>query len=616
MSYIKRNKKLVFLLLAGCSLVLTIQTAFSDKKTPLELTQTYCLENIKLFQAQLDTFQNMGQQKADRKTLVERFKKTRIAFKRFECLLEYIDNRRYPFFNGVNAVEMDDGYNPNAKPEGLQVIETELFSDSLDYDRIVFLTKQLKYRALSFYLYLKDARLRDTYVFESLRFHLIRIETLNLVAFDSPEIRNSVSEIKTALESVRTILSFYKDDAHKTAIGKVQTDIAAAMVYLSAHNFTTLDRIFFIKKFLQPITKGIINVQQQLEVPYLEEKNTIFRVVNLKSATIYDSAFLNPKFFAQDKYYKDNPLYAELGKKLFFDKRLSADGSMSCGSCHQPQNFFTDKLPTAITNKTGEFQKRNTPSLMNVAFQASYFYDFAALSMESQVDHVVVNPLEFNHNYDAILKRISSDTQYVRLFTAAFPEFRQDAVSIYGINTCISEFQRKMIFLNSPFDKYMRGQTTALDASVKRGFNLFMGKAQCGSCHFAPTYYGLTPPFFGTSESEVLGVTKTFDTIHPVLDDDIGRYKNFEIDQFKFSFKTSTVRNAQLTGPYMHNGSFISLEEVIEFYNMGGGAGMKLDVPNQTLSSDRLNLSRQDKKDIISFINALTDTSGMSRFRL
>lgn len=616
MSYRKENKKWVFLVLVACSLVLTLQTAFSDKKTPLELTQSFCLENIKLFQAQLDTFQNLGQQKADRKLMIQRFKKVRIAFKRFEFLLEYMDNRRYPFFNGVNAIEMDDGYNPNAKPEGLQVIEMELDSDSLDSDRIVFLTKQLKYRALSFYLYLKDARMRDTYIFESLRFHLIRIETLNLVAFDSPQIRNNVAEIKTALESIRAVLAFYNENHQKSAISKLQTDISAAIVYLSSRNFLTLDRLYFIKKYIQPVTGQLINVQQQLAIPYLEESNKLFRVVNLKSATIYDSAFLNPKFFAQDKYYKDNPLYADLGKKLFYDKRLSADGSMSCGTCHQPQNFFADKLPAAITNVTGEFQKRNTPSLMNVAFQASYFYDFSALTMESQVDHVVVNPKEFNHNYDDILKRIISDTQYVRMFTAAFPEFKQDAVSIYGINTCISEFERKMIFLNSPFDKYMSGQTASLNAAVKRGFNLFMGKAQCGSCHFAPTYFGLTPPFFGTSESEVLGVTKTFDTIHPVLDDDIGRYKNFEIDQFKFSFKTSTVRNTQLTAPYMHNGAFKTLEEVIEFYNSGGGAGMKLNVPNQSLPADRLNLSGQDKKDIISFINALTDTTGMSRFRL
>ncbi|CAF3357083.1 unnamed protein product [Rotaria sp. Silwood2] len=157
----------------------------------------------------------------------------------------------------------------------------------------------------------------------------------------------------------------------------------------------------------------------------------------------------------------------------------------------------------------------------------------------------------------------------------------------------------------------MRGQTAVIDPSVKRGFNLFMGKAQCGSCHFPPTYFGTVPPFYGTSESEVLGVTKKFDTIHPVLDDDIGRFKMFELEQFRHAIKISTVRNADLTAPYMHNGGFKTLDEVIEFYNRGGGAGLGLNVPNQTLPSTKLNLSKQDKKDIVSFIKALTDTTGL-----
>jgi cytochrome c peroxidase len=162
----------------------------------------------------------------------------------------------------------------------------------------------------------------------------------------------------------------------------------------------------------------------------------------------------------------------------------------------------------------------------------------------------------------------------------------------------------------------MRNETTLLDESTKRGFNLFMGKAQCGACHFAPTYFGLAPPFYTNSESEVLGVTKKFDTIHPVLDDDIGRYKNIEIDDFKHSFKTSTVRNSFITAPYFHNGAFLTLPDVLEFYNRGGGVGMGLDIPNQTLSEQKLKLTNQDKKDIISFIKALTDTSGVAKLML
>lgn len=589
--------------------------AFTEKQTPLQQTQLLCIENIKQMQAQLDTFQRLAEAKSNPEILVDRLKKVRIEFKKFEFIVEYIDNRQYPFINGANAIEMDDGYNPNAKPEGLQVIESELFEDSLNYSSIIFLTKQLKFRILSFYLIFKEAKLIDTYIFEAIRFHLIRMETLSLVSFDSPDMRNNINELSATIEVFIKIFNFYNQEKSYTDISVIMAKFQKALGYLKTQKFTTLDRFYFIKQYIQPITKDVIALQNKLGIPYLDESGTLYRIVNLKSKTIYDLDFLDTKFFAQDKYYTSTPELIALGKKLFFDKRLSVDQSMSCATCHQPENFFSDKLPTAITNKIGEFQNRNTPSLLNVSFQSGYFYDFAAPTLENQIDHVVVNPLEFNHNYDSILVRLSRDTEYVKLFSDAFPTLKQDAISIYGINLSIAEFQRQFKFLNSPFDKYMRGETSVIDPSVKRGFNLFMGKAQCGSCHFAPTFFGTLPPFYGTTESEVLGVTKSFDTIRPLQDDDIGRFKQFEMEPFKFSFKTSTVRNAQLTAPYMHNGGFKTLEEVVEFYNMGGGVGMGLDIPNQTLVSDRLHLTQQEKKDIIAFMHALTDTSGISKFR-
>lgn len=604
-------KTKLLLLLAMLLSAAIIFSAFTDKKTAVEQTKAFCLDNIKQFQAQLDTFQKLSEEKKDVKELKERFKATRLAFKRFEFLLEYLDNTRYPFFNGVNAIEMDEGYNPNAKPEGLQVMESELYKDSLDYGRLTYLTKQLKYRTLSFYLVLRDAQLRDIYMFEAMRFHLIRVETLSLPSFDSPNMRNNVQEIMVSLNALRTVLSFYKDEKSTEDINQLGEQLDAAVKYLKSYTFYTLDRLSFIKKYLQPATRSLMAIQQKLAIPFLEEKSRVFRAVNLKAPTIYDAGFLNVKFYAQDKYYSDNPLYTQLGKKLFFDTRLSAGEHLSCASCHKPDAALTDGLPTSITNKPGVFQQRNTPTILNAALQAAYFYDLAAVSLETQVNHVVVNPKEYDHSYGGIMQRLKADTTYVRLFAQAFPEYKENAISIYTINTCMADYERKFIFLNTPFDRYMRDETKSLDASVKRGFNLFMGKAQCGTCHFAPTFFGTAPPFYGVTESEVLGTTKTFDTIHPVLDEDIGRFKNFELPEFKYAMKTSTVRNAELTAPYMHNGGFKTLEEVVEFYDHGGGAGLGLSVPNQTLPSNRLYLSKQDKKDIISFIKALTDTTGL-----
>ncbi len=161
----------------------------------------------------------------------------------------------------------------------------------------------------------------------------------------------------------------------------------------------------------------------------------------------------------------------------------------------------------------------------------------------------------------------------------------------------------------------MRSEKKSVSREVKNGFNLFMGKAACGTCHFAPTFAGLVPPRFTESESEILGILQQFDTLSPKLDTDAGRYAGHAKDQvalYKRSFKTMTVRNSGLSAPYFHNGKFKTLEQVLEFYDHGGGAGLGLDVPYQTLPSDKLHLTKNEKRDIIAFLHSLTDTTGLT----
>jgi cytochrome c peroxidase len=161
----------------------------------------------------------------------------------------------------------------------------------------------------------------------------------------------------------------------------------------------------------------------------------------------------------------------------------------------------------------------------------------------------------------------------------------------------------------------MRGEKEAIDPAVIRGYNLFSGKAACATCHFAPTFAGLVPPAYIESESEVLGVPKAFEEPY-VLDPDQGRFMNKLLKEqapfYEFSFKTPTLRNVELTGPYMHNGAFATLEDVMEFYNEGGGLGLGLDIPHQTLPGDALDLTDQEIDDIISFMKSLTDTTGLT----
>ena len=153
----------------------------------------------------------------------------------------------------------------------------------------------------------------------------------------------------------------------------------------------------------------------------------------------------------------------------------------------------------------------------------------------------------------------------------------------------------------------MRGYEKQLNNSEKRGFNLFAGKAKCATCHFIPLFNGLVPPDFNETESEVLGIPGRSNKKQ--VDGDLGKYDFTKAVIHQHAFKIPTLRNVSLTAPYMHNGVFKTLEEVIDFYDKGGGAGIGIKLPNQTLPADKLNLSKQEKKDIISFLHTLTDTT-------
>ncbi|HEY9343332.1 MAG TPA: cytochrome C peroxidase, partial [Hanamia sp.] len=177
-----------------------------------------------------------------------------------------------------------------------------------------------------------------------------------------------------------------------------------------------------------------------------------------------------------------------------------------------------------------------------------------------------------------------------------------------NLTLSIAAFLKTLSPFNSSFDQYIQGNNKALTEKQIRGFNLFMGKAQCGTCHFAPVFNGTIPPLFNKTDVEVLGTTKNTDFEKPLLDADSGRFSKYPIPYYMRAFKTPTVRNVEKTFPYMHNGEFSTLEEVLEFYNKGGGIGLGLEVPVQTLSPKPLDLDSSEVGDIIAFMHSLTDS--------
>jgi cytochrome c peroxidase len=232
--------------------------------------------------------------------------------------------------------------------------------------------------------------------------------------------------------------------------------------------------------------------------------------------------------------------------------------------------------------------------------------------LEFQVNSVVHNENEMGGSTEQLARLIKEDKKMYAAFALAY-RGEVEPVSPFTIANAIASYMRSLQSLNSRFDQYMRKEPVPFSAPEKNGFNLFMGKAKCGTCHFMPLFNGLVPPNFNETESEVLGVPASLKKPYQ-LDADSGKYYFTKSLVHLYAFKTPTLRNIALTAPYMHNGVYKTLEEVIDFYNNGGGKGLGIAPSNQSHPFNRLDLSKKEKKEIISFLITLTDTASYKIF--
>ena len=170
------------------------------------------------------------------------------------------------------------------------------------------------------------------------------------------------------------------------------------------------------------------------------------------------------------------------------------------------------------------------------------------------------------------------------------------------IVNAIAMYVRTIVSYNSRFEQYMRGTKSAMATNGIKGFNLFKGKALCATCHYILLFNGSKPPSYYYQEWEVIGVPATTDTVNAVIDSDPGRYNIVKKDFLEYFFKTPRLRNVALTAPYMHNGVYKTLGEVIDFYSKGGGKGLHINIDNQTLPFDKLNFNAKEQKNIIAFL--------------
>lgn len=282
----------------------------------------------------------------------------------------------------------------------------------------------------------------------------------------------------------------------------------------------------------------------------------------------------------------------ELGKKLFFDPILSADKSISCASCHQPQFAFADNkaLSIGVNDSLGT---RNTPSVMNMLSRPFFFHDGRAASLEAQAIMPVENPVEMNLPFTEAVKRITEDKEYFNLFNRIY----QTGPNTENITNALAEFQRSLESGGSaPHDLWMNDtDTNALSISQQRGRDVFLSdEFKCFDCHFGPDFTGDEFRNIGLYDNVKLLDKGRFDVTKD--SNDIGK------------FKTPGLRNIALTAPYMHNGMFNTLEEVIDYYSNPYDF-VESPINLDSLMVEPLNLTDQQKTDLVNFLHSLTDAN-------
>ena len=541
------------------------------------------------------------------------YQRARVHFKEVEFILAYHYPGLAKKLNGPALPKIED-YDPNATiidPEGFQVLEELLFAgEPVDQEAIDVELRILKANVKRIRQYNDIATYTDRHTIESIRLGLVRLLSLGLSGFDSPVAQASIPESVVVLRGMRAALRPYINDASSELGEQIIQAFIASESYLKDHSnsFENFDRLAFIREYANPLSESIYELGLELDI----EKPPVPKPLN-NTKTVFEANAFNAAFFAPPYAGELTQARVDLGRTLFFDPLLSGNNQRSCASCHRPSQAFSDGLPQSVGFGFDSPTVRNAPTLINAGLQASSSYDLKTIFVEDRVSKVFENERELHTSISTIIAKLKHSPEYDALLKEAFGPAETERELGQHIRIAISDYVRSLEGMNSPFDRYIRGESQQLDPAAKRGFNLFMGKALCGTCHFMPLFNGVVPPDYGEHEAEIIGVPEQPDTLNAVVDSDEGKYILYNYDLHRFSFKTPTVRNAALTAPYMHNGVYETLEEVIDFYNRGGGAGIGIELEYQTLPPDPLNLDTQDISDLVAFMEALTDTSGLTQ---
>lgn len=552
----------------------------------------------------------------DRQKIKTEINNSRGKLKSIDFWLRYLEPIAYRKINGPLPVEWEnevfEKFEPPYRRQGGGLILTELSlgEDPTNKNALLSLVDTSLIAIQTFEADSITTQL-DNYhhFFLANRLYLLNLAALYTTGFECPDTVNIIPELRAMMSAVKDIYQNFNSNFSSTPLSKEYLDLYNSVVAFADSqptDFSLFDHFTFIKDFVNPLfrmNQQFINAFGVRTISFNDysldnSANSIF------DKTLYNSQNTKGIF----SFVEDENVLAEIkkmGKLLFYDPILSGNNLRSCASCHKPTEYFTDTvLATAFQFDRQQHLARNTPTLINSVFNHLIMLDGKHISLQGQAKDVIVNPAEMNSSEKELVKKVLSCKEYkdaFKKFLRYTPEEKE--ITLTHIASAVTFYYADFSNYYSPFDEAMNNKL-ALAQEEKSGFNLFMSKAQCGTCHFVPQFNGVKPPYVG-SEFEVLGTPA--DTGYTKLSADKGRYEINAVPEMLNAFRTGTVRNAEYTKPYMHNGVFQTLDEVIDLYDAGGGAGKKLSISNQTLATDSLKLSKKEKSNLIAFIHSLNE---------
>ncbi len=534
---------------------------------------------------------------ADSAAVVREYLSARRSFKKTEPIMAFTDVENYETLNQPNLLRVKEEDLTDIKinePEGFQVLEELIFATPCDLELVskkaIFVRDRLSlirhntnlgsYKPYHFLWLLRNA--------------FIQVAFTGVTGYDSPVLLNSLRDAQCVFDGMEDYLrAFDSRFSDNSLMQKWEEELLLSRNMFHA-DFDEFDRYSYYRTRLNRQIALWNETVNDWQIKFPLTLALANHTDNLFSMGAYNISFIDhqagPPLDSQN---------VKVGKKLFYDARLSGDGELSCVSCHQPQKAFTDGQVTS-KGRNGKSLPRNAPTLTYAAFQNGFFHDKRTGNLEGQIISVVIEKDEFHTDLQKVVDYVSSDVDYQRSFEKLYKE----GVTSTTVRNALASYVKSLAPFNSRFDSAMWKKTELTEQEVL-GANLFMGKASCATCHFPPFFNGTIPPRFKETDMENLGVPADADNKN--LDEDPGRFNVFKTEQRKHFFKTPTVRNAAYTAPYMHNGVYRTLEQVMEFYNVGGGEGLGYDVPLQTLPSDSLHLTENEQAAIIAFLKTLSD---------